>query len=516
MSLIVSGVSIENLIVINSKTGEQVDVETLQEPLGNILFQKQTAPEWLNYTAMDSAGNLEGTTAYTGTPAAYAIGKPTISSGTATYAEANGLNEEYFSNKYGSNFVKSWDSTAAAPLQCVEDVLVIPDTYNGLPITKILDKAFTARTIVSSVETRYQPYFYTNIVFGKNITTIGDMCFAGTGDNIALIDLPETVTYGQSTSFGDTKAYNSAVRLSSALKTSAPGSIMTNYAGSIADKVPKVIYSRKVTYVFAPTTASGAILVFEHQEGDTLSINYGTTMIKNAITTTIYAEHDSALYYTWETGNITPTFYHLDGTLWTIASVTRSVSGEPLNNLVWTISGDADYFIISKDGYEYRYNGAFSVNPLVLFSNTTFCMNMYSYSPVIITAYKAGCMKKEEEFTVSSWNVQAPGADGTTTSQEGTYGLGIGYNTTTDEISLYTNTKLQPLIESYNLECGTKKVNVAYQGNLKQTLKVKNYASQLGLVVGTEYSWDISAKLKGLCTVYTSTSYTSKTVYGGN
>lgn len=527
MSLIVNGVSIENLIVINSKTGEQIDVETLQEPLGNIIFQKQTAPEWFNYTAMDSAGVLEGQQAYNGTAVAFAIGKPiiTITETTAddgtisqtesiSYSEANGLREEYFTEKYGSSFVKSWDSTAAAPLQCVEDVLIIPDNYNGLPITKILDKAFAARTIASSVETRYQPYFYTNIVFGKNITTLGDMCFAGTGDKIELIDLPTTISSVAQKSFGDTKDYNSIIRFNS--NTASQG---------MADYIPKIIYGRGVTQVVTPTSASGSVLVFEHQDGDSLSISYGMTMIKEAQTTTIYAEHDSALYYDWETMNITPTFYHLDGTLWGIASVTRSVSGTALDNLIWTISGDADYYTITKynsftkQDETYRYDGGFSVNPLELFSECSFCMNMFSYTPVIVVGYKAGCLKKTVEYTVGNWNYNGTDVDGETTSNAATYGFGINYDTTTDILTAKTNSILVNKIDHYRLRCNSNEyVNVSYQGNYNQDIKIKDYADYFGLEVGTEYTFSYMAKLKGLCYVYADAAYTNsiEATYGGN
>lgn len=529
MSLIVSGVSIENLIVINSKTGEQVDVETLQEPLGNILFQKQTAPEWLNYTALDSAGNVEGTTAYSGTAVAYAIGKPTISSGSATYAEANGLNEEYFSNKYGSNFVKNWLGTAAAPLQCVEDVLVIPDTYNGLPITKILDKAFTARTIVSSIETRYQPYFYTNIVFGKNIKTLGDMCFAGTGDKIELIDLPTTIKSVAQKSFGDTKAYNSVVRFNS--NTAEQGVLGLTGATNIADYIPKVIYGRGVTQVYVPTSAAGSVLVFEHQKEDVLSISYETTSVKNAIAITIYAENDSALYFGWEDKNMTPTYYHLDGTLWGMASVTRTISGAPLdaNNYKWTLTGNADYFIVSYgDSYQYSGNTC-TISPLSLFSNQEFCMNMSTYSEISVTAYKANCLKVTKSFTISGWSYAGADSDGKTgTSTQAVYGFAMGYNTSTDTLVLKTNSTLASKVEYYRLYTGyvlgtstpsTPYVDIYTNGAIDISVNIKNYASQLGLVAGNTYRFNTVAKLKNSCYVYASVSaanYLESVIYGGN
>jgi hypothetical protein len=40
MPLIVNGVEIENLIVINSNTGEQVEIDKFQDSLGNIIFEK--------------------------------------------------------------------------------------------------------------------------------------------------------------------------------------------------------------------------------------------------------------------------------------------------------------------------------------------------------------------------------------------------------------------------------------------------------------------------------------------
>lgn len=321
MPLIVNGVEIENLIVINTATGEQVDIETLQDQLGNILFQKQTAPAWFNYTGIDINGNYEGTSAYDGNPVAYGIGKPnytTEEDGTIiignTWDDCNGLNDDYFIEKYGTNYVKTWSISNgdSVPMQVVQDILVIPDVYNDLPITTIFQNSFfsSAYYISTTGEDKFtQASFYKNIVFGKNITTIDAAAFYGT--NVPVVKLPTTITDLGMYICGIIPGTKEHYLVNPVLEINSNVNVVS------LENIETVIYAETVTQVNNPLTSfttyygfSQPIRVF--RQPVELEVTIKTAKLKSAQAMIIYTDNNSIKNYDWSTnGNITPTFYPL-------------------------------------------------------------------------------------------------------------------------------------------------------------------------------------------------------------
>lgn len=294
-----------------SFNGEFIDILNLN---GTQIWERA---RWFTYTGIDASGNYEGTTAYDGTPIEYGIGKPTLTTaddGTVTvksWAYANGLSDDYFTEKYGDEYVRYWgdleDSTIPEPIQCVEDTLVIPTSHNGLPVTRILESAFYSRQLATTgayIDKRYQPYFYTNVVFGANITTLDDDALANMKANMPKITLPDTITALTDGSFGSTYKIVSQVEVNSNITSASAW----NY-------VPTVIFNSGVTEIVDPidrsTTYADQVFVFKHAADAELTITYSSTP-KIAQTLTIYTDNEYVKNYDWATnGNITPTFYSL-------------------------------------------------------------------------------------------------------------------------------------------------------------------------------------------------------------
>ena len=326
MPLIINGVEIENLIVINTATGEQVDIETLQDQMGNILFQKQTAPAWFNYTGIDINGNYEGTSAYDGTAVAYGIGKPNITvatDGTETigWSKANGLNDDYFVGIYGSQYVKEWgkrpnNDEIPTPIQVVEDVLVIPDTYKGKPITTLFENSFYAHDYstgagAGQTSLYYQPSFYRSIVFGANITALQDNCFS-LMENVTTINLPETIKNVDSGAFGTAGISFTGSTLDQPIIV-----VNSNLESTgISNYIHITKFSSNVTIVNAPMNNTSAlndtiVFVFYHSANAEVTIQYASKP-KTAQAVTIYTDNTSVLNYDWSTNaNITATFKSL-------------------------------------------------------------------------------------------------------------------------------------------------------------------------------------------------------------
>ena len=305
---------VENVVF----NGNEIDILNLDD---TTVWKRFVDPEWLNYTGIDAAGNYEGTAAYDGTAVAYGLGKPTITTatdGTETvrWDEANALNDEYFTALYGDQYVKGWNKNDSIPLQVVEDTLVIPDTYRGKPVTTLLDYSFHFRSYstgagAGDTDERYQPFFYQNIVFGANITTINDRAFGHT-THIDRIEFPATVTFIHNDAFGPSGD-------SFCLDNSTQPRLVINSnltSAGISNHVRYVTFNPSVTEVFMPldaaaTTVKNVAWTFKHAADAPLTITYNSKP-KTAQTVTIYTDNNAVLNYDWaNNANITPTFKSL-------------------------------------------------------------------------------------------------------------------------------------------------------------------------------------------------------------
>lgn len=338
MPLIVNGVEIENLIVINTATGEQVDIETLQDNLGNILFQKQTAPPLFNYTGIDANGNFEGTSAYDGTAVAYAIGKPIITISTAedgtqnetmTYPNCNGYNSEYYG---GYNFQNGFEG-ASGETQIVDTTLELPAEYNGKPVIRILQNAFKTEDGVDQNNKYYQANYVRYIILGDNIQeidmtafyycnaysvqfnnsliTIKKNAFYGMKSINTELILPSSLKYVGEYAFGPTNTSedNRIVQVNSNI-TSPPNDF---HIGGMFDNIRRINYSANVTSVTGKILYNAAYTttIFFYQEEDT-NVDINVESLKSAADISIYTNNKSVKNYDWASKNYTVTFYPIN------------------------------------------------------------------------------------------------------------------------------------------------------------------------------------------------------------
>ncbi len=87
--------------------------------------------------------------------------------------------------------------------ECNDWKIIIPDSYNGLPVTKIDDEAFKSEYMFDSIvipdsvtsigESAFYSSYLKSITFGSGVNSIGDYAFANC-DNLMSIEVPHGVT----------------------------------------------------------------------------------------------------------------------------------------------------------------------------------------------------------------------------------------------------------------------------------------------------------------------------------
>lgn len=178
---------------------------------------KMSLPEYLNFTGLDANGNMEGQLAFDGNIVAYAVGTPIITITTASdgtqsetigYNYCNAFNYEYYGFEKPTTLYTYRNETEAkqnpfwynipTPVLInpffVEPNIVIPKTYKGKPVTKILSNAFIGSEKcfgeVGSDRSRmeFQPNAdkFSSFEFGENIDVIDKSAFCGTAYGVLL------------------------------------------------------------------------------------------------------------------------------------------------------------------------------------------------------------------------------------------------------------------------------------------------------------------------------------------
>lgn len=177
---------------------------------------KMSLPYYLNFTGLDANGNMEGQLAFDGNIVAYAVGTPIITITTASdgtqsetieYNYCNAFNYEYYGfekpttlytykNETEAKQNPFWYSIPYPSLVntfFVEPNIVIPKTYRGKPVTKILSNAFIGGKkcfgdVGDPTIMYFQPYIdkFSSFEFGENVDVIGESAFCNTYYGVLL------------------------------------------------------------------------------------------------------------------------------------------------------------------------------------------------------------------------------------------------------------------------------------------------------------------------------------------
>ena len=403
MSIIINGTEIKN-VVFNG-----VELDTVK--FNNIVVFNKI--KLINFTGIDSNGNLETDDAYNGVPVEYAVGKATLyyyyykytqvnptptdinsynskyvydtssnkytqcvvttnEDGTKTispswvlvgttpaytksssiesfkepqtdplyeldhtawvYTRTNGINQELYPN---IDLSKSYHSSEVPDLGITE--IVIPDTYKGKPVTKILSNAFYSYEPSDAQNLFYVCYNLQSLKLGNNIKILDYRSLGGVTrgkasnanglilnnnlEDIGLesllncfktsIELPTSVKtmtgYAVGWSGGGENA-KLTVKSNITYKTSKNSNGLYDYVGT-------VIFEQSVTEVTGNILYSPAgqnkttSLVFKHSVSDSITID--VTAPKSATNITIYTDNTIVKNYDWAGKNFTVTFKSL-------------------------------------------------------------------------------------------------------------------------------------------------------------------------------------------------------------
>lgn len=346
MSIKFNGIDIENVLF----NGVDLDVVVCND---TVVFEKT---HYLNFTGLDANGNLYGTTSFTEPIVAYAVGKPKISitdnedgsqTETIGYPIDNGFNSDYFD---GYDFTTDLNSEENYPNPLenpgefiIPETLVIPKSYHGLPVKRILPNAFAGGipSTAGSPEATYQAKGIREIILPNGLEEIGSGAFSF----IRYLDqtkynkdfLPNTLkVIGDEALRSVRCAYLSGtVVLGSAIEIDLPqnvesvgsaffenaigDNIVNDYAVSITptssngvfDSINTVRFKNTVEelsgllfYQYPPST-----LVFEHSANAQIIIDISA--LKSATEITIYADNNIVKGYDWASKNITATILPL-------------------------------------------------------------------------------------------------------------------------------------------------------------------------------------------------------------
>lgn len=327
MSLIFNGTEIKSVVF----NGVEVDTVNFN---GVKVWEKEVAPAFLNYTGLDANGNMEGQLAFDGTIVAYGIGKPRIQITESTNSEtgevtqtesifwdySNGLNSEYLGVDVTAG---SKDSNYYKNLGLGIENVIIPNSYNGKPITKILNCAFYSVLSNESSITYYGASAIRLCTLGENILELCESAFESFNFDYdselnfnskiqtlkthslyrvfsGVFDLPVSIKFLGSGVFND--------RLD---KLNIYGNVTNiNDKKGIYDGIPVVEFKTSVTEVVGSIcNAAPCDMVFRHTNSNQLTLNIEA--MKSAYETTIYTDNDYVKSYDWASKNYTVTFKSL-------------------------------------------------------------------------------------------------------------------------------------------------------------------------------------------------------------
>lgn len=250
-----------------------------------------------------------------------------------TYEITNGINQELYPD---IDLSASYDSSMYIPDLGITEI-IIPDTYNGKPVTQIIENAFHSYSKDSQHSSFYVCYNLQSLKLGNNIKILGEGSLRGVTEGkdsnskgLILNDYLEDIGYE---SLMD--CFGTSIELPTSVKTMAGFAVGWSGGGAqvkltvrsnityktsrnsngLYDYVGTVIFEQSVTEVtgnilYLPEGQNKTTtLVFKHSKSD--FINIDVVAPKGATTLTIYTDNDIVKNYDWAGKNFTVTFKNL-------------------------------------------------------------------------------------------------------------------------------------------------------------------------------------------------------------
>lgn len=346
---------------------------------GKQIWQKQTDDEQFNYVGLDANGYMEGQVAYDGTPVAYAIGKPnyeyyqqvsptpstlteyygkyiyasTLGGETfieitstnissyegqitvgetpcyllvdakedadadeiSTFADCGGYSSEYYG---GYDFQTPQDHISEF---IVPEILVLPDTYKGKPVTRILENAFKGEYVTDNSRDEWQALNIKEIQFGQNIEVLDTDSFYNLGVSNSIV-LPNSMKKIEGTAFYGCGTPSMQLEIPASVEE-VTGSVCYGWSGSklifgnptiikgnFDCKTGTTIVLKETVKNITGDVFSGnyipSVYVFEHSEDAEITLDI--TSLKSAKAITIYTDNTIVKNYDWSGKNIIVTF----------------------------------------------------------------------------------------------------------------------------------------------------------------------------------------------------------------
>lgn len=307
------------------------EVEILQLNGVNIWEKSTFYLDMLNFVGIDASGNYEGTTAFDGTIVEYAVGRPiytTAEDGTITidaynFEHCGALRKEYFVGYEDKIYAVVTDTDKDILATIIPKEIVIPSTYNGLPVTAILSYAFYGFSENSdgTNKTTYCGSFINKIIVPKSINKYLGFAFINTGyyDKIFKINYysPPTIKL-QSDNFitVDKSVFEATPSYSwYSIDTMIYDTPHIKF-GAISDWLFNRSVCEETVTKFSitsnmslPTSSTEKLFVFKNS---TATFEFNIESQKSASYINIYTDNQSIRNYDWSSKNITPTFYALN------------------------------------------------------------------------------------------------------------------------------------------------------------------------------------------------------------
>ena len=343
MSLIVNGTEIENVIVVKSATGERVELEKFQDQNGNVIWELEqelkeviigldvgvaTAdPDTTLRFKKNDDGDItidwgDGTidtitdSSVTSVSHDYAENKfyEIVISGTGTlkYLGAKGdstttISYPFISIRYGTSTSPSIGVVTYVKVGTICKGLANPfglGNYGAWSQNLSYKRDTTDGNFYGGL--KVADCYYNGKMNYFNYMKLQTTHFiVGNGDSVNSLGVFKTEKQTLLTFVG------SGIGKDTLYQYNFDG---VGYLQVTADQT--AVFPESVVGVYGLLLSTGSTLKFLTPKGVKVTMGEGCAYYKSAVTTTIYTDNDDIKNYNWAGDNVTPTFYHLDGTLW--------------------------------------------------------------------------------------------------------------------------------------------------------------------------------------------------------